>query len=243
MTPFDPPLTETEARTVGNTWAFRARSEREATLRFTRLAEELTEVGAEAVVVAMAHEAAADEARHAIDCSEVAKLYGVPGDDPPGPVHRAGPPHLSQRDRVLYEIVAFACITETMNVSLLTGVMETATVPAVRDAAKRIVKDEVQHSRLGWAHLSAEAAKGRGGFLGECLPLMLGVAVEDVLFAADTAPENPALLAHGELPLRSLRGLFVSTLEEVVLPGLATAEARAVAERVRAAGRVVRGRC
>ena len=105
---------------VAGTWAFRAESERRAERRFRRLAAELQETGANPVVVDMAVEAIEDEARHAIQCDEVAAYFGWPASTAvvpePAPL---GPGSLSPVQRLLFEVMAFCAFTETLNAAML----------------------------------------------------------------------------------------------------------------------------
>ncbi len=217
-----PHLDESGHRTLAEVWSFRARSEQQAEQRFGRLARELEETGAEAVVVRMARRAVADEGSHARICASMAARYGHRDDGVQAPpATRIGPRSLGLRRRVLFEVVAFACITETVNAALMTETYRHATVPAVRDAVRHILKDEVGHSRMGWAHLSAERARGEGEFVAQWLPRMLRGTVADELFAAQAmGATDPALMAHGELPESVRLDVFLSALRDVIFPGL-----------------------
>lgn len=207
---------------VAGVWAFRARSEREASSRFDRLAAQLDAEDAAPVVVAMARRAAADEGRHVAICEELAARYGHRGaPDEETAAGEIGPRGAGDRERLLYEVVAFCAVTESINAALMTVSFERATDPAVRAAVREILRDEVTHARLGWAHLSAERARGGGEGLARGLPAMLAGTVRDELFApTDGEAVDPALAGHGELP-RALRvEVFVRTMEAVVFPGL-----------------------
>src|SRR5688500_2200159 len=120
------------AARVQATWLFRTRAEIEASARFAAAAKELDELGAEAVVVEGAREAAADEARHRDLCAEIAARWGAPN----ARVHTPSPKRIGRstepRDRLLWEMVAVCCISETMNTALLTRCFEVAKDQAIR---------------------------------------------------------------------------------------------------------------
>jgi hypothetical protein len=217
-----PQLDERGRRALAEVWAFRALSERQAEQRFGRLVRELDATGAEDVVVRMARGAVADERSHARICASMAAHYGHRDDGvQPPPATAIGPRSLALRRRVLFEVVAFACITETINAALMTETYRHAVVPAVRDAVRRILKDEVGHSRMGWAHLSAERARGEGEFVAQWLPRMLrGTVADELLAAHPRGAPDPALLAHGELPEAMRLDVFRSALRDVIFPGL-----------------------
>ena len=207
---------------MAGVWAFRARSEREASRRFDRLSRQLASQGAAPVVTAMARKAADDERRHAVRCAEVAGRYGHAAiAEETLAAGEIGPASLGARERLLYEVVAFCCVTESINAALMTVSLELAEAPAVRAAVREILRDEVSHARLGWAHLAAERARGGGASIGAALPAMLSGTVRDELFSpADDDPQGAELSGHGELPRSTRAEILVATLGAVVFPGL-----------------------
>ncbi len=207
---------------VAGTWAFRTRAEIEATARFARMATELAQVGASPVVVQGAADASADELRHRDLCARLAAKWGLPNalDHEPA-AHRIGRSDMDPRDRLLWEVVAVCCISETMNTSLMTRCAEVVRDEDIAATLHELLEDEVKHARLGWAHLAAERAAGRGAFLGDVLPLMLEASVEPgFLEGTSPAPWTDALYEYGELPWAELVEIYRGTLDLVVFPGL-----------------------
>jgi len=207
---------------VRATWAFRTRAEIEAAARFGRMAIELAEIGAEAVVVQGVRDAAADEARHCELCAALAAKWGEPDakrHDPPRT--RIGRTDMDRRDRLLWEMVAVCCVSETMNAALLTRCLEITKDEEIRSTVRELLKDEVRHARIGWAHLAAERAARRGAFLRDVLPLMLEASVEPGFLEGTRAPPwEDTLYDYGELPQPELVRLYCDTLEQVVFRGL-----------------------
>ncbi len=207
---------------VAATWAFRTRAEIEATARFARMAAELAEIGASPVVVDGAAAASADELRHRDLCARLAARWGEPNalsHEPPR--NRIGRSDMDPRDRLLWEMVAVCCISETMNTSLMTRCMEVVRDEEIRSTLHELLEDEVRHARLGWAHLAAERAGGRGQFLGDVLPLMLEASVEPgFLEGTQPAPWTDALYDYGELPWAELVRIYRDTMSLVIFPGL-----------------------
>jgi hypothetical protein len=122
---------------------------------------------------------------------------------------------------VLYEIVAACCITETESVATLTALLGEAAEPRVESVLREIARDEVAHSRMGWAHLAREALAHDLSFLSPLIPSMLSGSVDAGLFqAAEPELENSELLRHGVLPHSQKRAIFTGALEAVVFPGL-----------------------
>jgi hypothetical protein len=223
LLPVGTPAIDAQARAlVAQTWAFRTRAERESELRFRRVAAELEQTAAEPVIVRMARKASHDEHRHAQLCAAMCVRYG--GALPAGPAHDhpATWPGLGPRDRVLYEVVAFCCIAETINAQLLTTIVGRAEAPLVLRVVRRLLKDEVTHAQLGWAHLAAERKRGAGDFLSGKLPHMLAGSVAAEVFDTSPDPTSQSAIAHGELPRAERVALFASALRDVLLPGFAT---------------------
>jgi len=203
-------------------WAFRAGAEREAARRFARMGERLANGGAQAVVVEMARDAAKDELRHAVLCSDLAARFGkAVGPDAGKEPGEVAPSGLTPRERVLYEVVAMSCVTETLSAALLGEMQERAVDPLVQTTVHEILRDEVQHSRLGWAHLAAEHARGCGRVLGDYLPAMLAGTVTEELFRASADSEgDPALAGFGALSRADRAQIFTATMRELVFVGL-----------------------
>ena len=201
-------------------WRYRERIELEAADQFEWLAGELAAVGASPAVVELAREAAADERQHALLCRQLVDRF-EPGlaPLPPAPVQRLGPHRLARRDAVLYACVAMSCVTETLSAALLLHMRAAATDERVAATVHHILKDEIDHSRLGWAHLAAEAGRGDVGWLADHVPAMLREAM-----AADLEPmaaKGQDLSAYGILPAARVHAIVRQTVTEVIAPGLA----------------------
>jgi len=209
-------------RVAAEAWLFRWGVEVDAALRFERLAERLAAIGASRSIVALARRSERDERRHAEICARLAEELGarVPA-ALPGTPREIAPSGLLRRGRVLYEVVAACCVTETESMSVLTTLLAAVRSRRMRAVLRELASDEVRHSRLGWAHLASEHAAGVTSFLGPLVPAMLeGSAAPDLFEAVPAAREDPRLLEYGVLPHRLKREVFVRALEEVVFPGL-----------------------
>ncbi len=208
---------------VAEAWAFRWKVELEAEIRFGRLSQRLAALNAPKLLVKLAQRASDDERRHAVLCREVAQEYGYRAIEAvhEQQVPEIAPRRLSEREKVLYELVASCCITETESMSVLTRLLQAARGAWMKGVLQEIARDEVSHSRLGWAFLASEQSSADLQFLGALVPDMLEGTVTDALFAPAAARfEDPELLQHGVLPHSTKREIFIQTLEEVVFPGL-----------------------
>ena len=203
-------------------WSYRAQVELDAAARFRRLAADLERANALPIVVKLAREAADDEARHAELCAALAVHLGGAA---PRLLSRDAAPFqavgLSPREAVLTETVIASCITETVAATALGELREQAADPLVRATVQQILRDEIGHARLGWAHLAAESERGPVGFLSELLPKLIALTIGEELFSSGDAPgETPELGGLGALPRARRRELFEDTLSEVIFPGL-----------------------
>lgn len=215
-----PALSAAERPLVARMWALRALAERRATARFARLAARLEDVGAPALVLEFARKAVDDERRHEALCAEMACSFGHdPITFPDTPTSEIGAVDRPRADRVLHEIIALCCVTESINAAMLQRSIELTEEPRSREATRAILRDEVDHARLGWGYLASRAADAPA--LGLRLPEMLDATTPAELLAPATHERtSPALIAHGVLPRSELRAILAEALAEVVLPGL-----------------------
>ncbi|HUM11174.1 MAG TPA: ferritin-like domain-containing protein [Myxococcaceae bacterium] len=209
-------------RAAAEAWAFRARVEQEAAQRFDRLAAIVAGFDPGSPVPAMMRRAADDERRHTELCSRLARNLGSPVTlDPAADLPAIAPRTLDARQAALYEVVAACCITETESMATLTTLLAGEPDPEVREVLHSISRDELVHSRMGWAHLSRESSSAEVAFLSPLIPGMLAGTIDEGLFGSPPADEDPeGLLRLGVLPLARKREVFLGTLEQVVFPGL-----------------------
>jgi hypothetical protein len=204
------------------TWTFRAGAECDAAARFDRLADRLGQTGGNPIVVSMAREAADDERRHALLCQKAAALFGGEVDLE----FDVKLDELTQADvplklRVLHEVVAMSCITETLSAALLGEMLDRTRHPVVRETVHSILRDEIRHSRLGWAHLAGGISQEDRTWLARALPAMLADTVSDELFLPPEADDVGIGLAEvGGLPRAVRRATIEGAALQVVLPGL-----------------------
>jgi rubrerythrin len=201
-------------------WRHRARIELEAAALFEQLAWSIGASGYPRLA-ARARAAANDERRHVRRCRAIVEaLGGAPADldEPPPAAPDLGVPGLTPRDRALYAAVAIGCVTESLSCALLLELRAAATHPLVAATVDEIVKDEIEHARIGWAVLAAEAERRDVGWLAAHVPAMAAAAVADEVSAAAGDPELAGL---GVLPRARIRALVGETWASLIGPGLA----------------------
>jgi hypothetical protein len=203
-------------------WSFRAQAECEAAARFERIADRLGRTGAAPIVVDMAREAAQDERRHAELCRRTAEVFGGQVTlDFAVTLDELTPAGASPKRRALHEVVAMSCITETLSAALLGEMLAQAKHPVVRSTVHSILRDEIQHSRLGWAHLAGGLSEGDRAWLSQALPGMLADTVTDELYLSPEADDTGQWITGvGGLPRATRRATIEGAVHQVVLPGL-----------------------
>lgn len=219
---------------VAALWRYRERIEREAAALFAGLAADLAAAGLPGLA-ARARIAADDEARHAVRCRAI--VDACRPDLPPlppravvvAPRGAGDAPRAGAARRALYTSVAMGCVTETLSCALLLAMRDAARFGPSRAAIVEIVKDEIEHSRLGWAHLTAAAATGDVTWLAPHVAAMRADALRhDVAELPTTEAAGPAdagdaadLSAFGILPRARVTIVVEATWRDVIVPGLA----------------------
>ncbi|HLT40788.1 MAG TPA: ferritin-like domain-containing protein [Enhygromyxa sp.] len=215
-------LRDEERAVVAAMWAFRARSEDQAAARFARIADRLDALAAPEPLRALARRAIDDERRHRARCAALAERFGHASLDSElveAPAPEVAPSQLPPARRVTYELVAFCCLTESINAALLTRSFAETSEPDSKAAVREILADEVQHARLGWAYLAHESDRA---WLAEHFARMLAATVPEELRDPRIQPDpSPALRAHGVFARAELREILIECVDGVITPGLA----------------------
>ena len=216
-----PPLSARQRALVADTWDFRASAERSAELRLTRLHRELVATEAPTPLCELAMSAREQERRHIGLCDALARRFGW-SDEPSEPTAHGpiGPSERGLEDRLLFEMVAFGCVTETVNVAMLVTVSRQVADPGVRETVASILKDEVSHSQLGWGYLQYAFESRSIAWLSAWLPQMFAGAGVDEIYQPDADERNVPELAHfGELSFAQRVEIFRAVAADVILPG------------------------
>jgi len=185
------------------------------------------------------------ELDHARLCARVLASLGASpvaelADLPAVPEHADATP----LEAVLRNIISIGCCSETVAVALVATEREQAGPPPLRRVLDQILRDEIKHSRFGWRLVSRLAPSLSGAELASLNAYLVDAFAHQIRFHAPflempCASERGVALGapHG----RSNWLVFVSAMEEIVVPGLercglAAAEAwQAVAPSERAA--------
>jgi hypothetical protein len=203
-------------------WLRRASAELGAGLAFAHLDAVLADLGADPAVRALAARAVDDERRHAEICRHLAGAYLAAEVDLPPPVPESPPADSAPSDelRQTIRVVSLSCVSETVACAFLDRCRAEATCALVRAALRALFADEIDHARLGWAHLASARVTGRlRRALGACLGPLLEASLAP--WRAVAAAEAPAFPGHGRPAAATIRRVVDEAVADLVLPGLA----------------------
>jgi hypothetical protein len=204
---------------IGREWLRRAEVELTAATFTAQLVRGLLLDGAAPEVVELAARAVVDEVGHGRLCHEVAERYlGRPAPAPRSrpadePVYGDCPPQLSR----LLALVMHSCINETLATVCLRDSMRRCESPTAKAATRRLLRDDLNHARLGWAHLASPFVDAEARYhVGRALPTLLRLGQDGWINEPRAPFDDPA---HGVLGPAGFPALMKTALSELVLPG------------------------
>ncbi|HEV8550205.1 MAG TPA: hypothetical protein VGQ57_14275 [Polyangiaceae bacterium] len=211
-------LTEAQRAILAAYWFRRSEGEMTSFHGFQHVLADLRAEGSPAPICELAERAVRDEYQHALFCREWAIRFGHPSEVETRersrePVRFRGAS--DQENRVLR--ILLCCFTETVGCFILRHVRKVVTDPELRRLNQRHLADELQHSRVGWAHLSTLAPAARAS-LEPWMAKVLAVLPQ----ACCEGPEldHEELVPFGYFTPRLLRAAHDEAVREVILPGL-----------------------
>lgn len=220
----DPSVDAQDARTrqtIGRQWEERATAELRVASMFATIAREIFETGADPVVMKLVARAVSDEVRHAEICRLLAARY-LDRDvawPPPGPVPLPHHDRASDVLRPTLHIAAMCCINETLASAWLEACRADATAPLARAALRQLLTDDIDHARIGWAHLaSSTVTREVRAQLAGWLPRLLEASMLPWLEGAGD-PSHAGFPAQGVPSSATTREVVTSTIRDVVLVG------------------------
>lgn len=203
-------------------WAGRVRSELDAGTGFAILLSELHAAGAELAVLRLASRASHDEVRHAELCRVLASVYA--GEVLPAPRGQpiAMPTHGGTEGALRAALHAFGlcCVNETIAVAFVDACLAESHAPLVSAIHHEHLSDEIDHARVGWAHLaSAAVPEDVRRAVAERAPRIVEVNRARWHTRIALLPEA-GVPGHGYPPRQRLLEVVDAAIREVVQPGL-----------------------
>lgn len=223
--PFDDPsvtaLDDATRAAVATHWLHRAKAELEVGRAFEAMGQRLAP-RASALVLEMLARSADEEVRHAAICVRLAETYaGAPVRAPQVDAVRL-PSFGFDADPELEDallVAGMCCVNETIATAWLGTCLEAATAPLAIAANKVHLTDEIDHARLGWAHV-ADVSRATKAKLGALIGPLVAANVPS-WERAD--PDLPAagVESHGLLGVARTRAVVRDAVRTLVLPGFA----------------------
>lgn len=211
-----------DARTrIGAHWIQRASAELSVAVAFEALLPRLRDVGAARIVLDLGVKAIDDERRHGALCVRLAERYLGIRVDTPAP--RDGElPDFGTRDEpteVALVTMGMCCINESIASEWIRSCWDVATASTAIAANRHHLRDEIDHARLGWAHLGSTAigAPLRSS-LRAWVPRLIAANVAQWKKADENLPPE-GIPAHGHLSASDNDEVIDAAVRDVVVPG------------------------
>jgi rubrerythrin len=215
-------LSDAEREVIAGIWIGRAGGERSASETFRIVADGLTALDAEVELIALARRAIDDEIRHAERCWQVACRYAdrdLP-QPPPRPFELPRYESASAELRCSLHVVAQCCLNETTASAFLERCLAFTTAELARATFRELLSDEVDHARIGWAHLaSSRTSPATRAAIASWLPSMIATNLR-AWRARPQVPTEPQYARHGVLPWATVDQAVTAAVDDLILPGL-----------------------
>lgn len=211
------------ARQLSVHWEERALLELRAGGYFAQLAAELFTVGADPEVLELVARAPHDEVRHAEICRQTAAAYGKREVAWPAP----GPSAMSEHEGVPREfvptlhVVSMCCVNETIAGAWLEACYAMATARIAKRALRGLLREEIDHGRIGWAHLASKHVTPRmKKSLAKWAPHLIRATV-DAWLRPDRVVPAGGVPEHGIPSEEMTREIVHAAVRDLVQPGFA----------------------
>ncbi|MEO8916942.1 MAG: hypothetical protein ABI488_05925 [Polyangiaceae bacterium] len=210
-------LNSEQRERVASYWWQRAQGELTSWHGFQHVLADLRAEQAAPALLELAERAVQDEYQHAQWCREWAVRFGHPG----GEIASRGERPIAFRgatevqNRLLR--ITLCCMNETVGCVVLRHVRPALTLPELRELNRRHMADELQHSRVGWAHL-ATLTDAQREFLRAWVPALLRLVKQS--WCEGSEAEHEDLVPFGYFSLRLLTAAHDEAVTAVILPGL-----------------------
>jgi hypothetical protein len=209
-------------RVLADVWTARIASERRVADSFAVVRDALLDLDAPRPMVELASRAVDDEMRHSALCREVASRYAGSDVAPPPHAPSAIPKHAGASDelRRTLHVVGQCAINETIACAFLEASLAHATSPFARAALRELMSDEIDHARIGWAHLSSLRAPQRAEVT-PWVPSMVRANLKMWRDAPRPYPVGDEYAAHGAPSIAMVEDAIVTAVRDLVMPGFA----------------------
>lgn len=207
---------------IVETWLGASASERRAAESFAVIAEATRALDLPEPLRATLERAADDELRHAELCRVVAERYAGVSLQAPArlSLHVPKLEGASDRLRPTLFIVGQCALNETTASAYLDAALGEAKTPLARAALRELLSDEVEHARLGWAHL-ASLGEAERREVSRFVDAMIVANVREWRRSRRTSAHASEIAAHGAISPESVERAVMEAQSTLVLPGFA----------------------
>jgi hypothetical protein len=216
-------LSKAQRTAIAGHWKRRMRSELMVGRAFAAMVPVLRERRAAAAVIDRLERGAEEEVRHSEICAQLAETYGEAAVERPViesvPLPRFGAGDEDLETALL--VAGMCCVNETVATAWISSCLAAAETPLAQMANRIHLHDEIEHARLGWAHLASDAVGDETRrALGPCLPKLLEANAPGWERDDPTLPPE-GVPSHGHLPFEASRQIYVDAVATLILPGFA----------------------
>ncbi|HEX5100776.1 MAG TPA: hypothetical protein VFV94_14800 [Polyangiaceae bacterium] len=215
-------LSASRRAALAELWLARAASERRVADAFAVVTSDLASLEAPPELIALARRAVDDEHRHAELARLVASRYAGHELEPPPLLPLVVPEHAGASPRLAWtlHVVGHAAMNETFASAYLEASLALTRAPLARAAVQALLSDEIDHARIGWAHLASLRDTERR----EITPWLPSLLASNL--AMWRAMPRPTLAGddssrHGVLSAAGVERALDTAVRDLVLPGLA----------------------
>lgn len=214
-------LDDTQRGELVAVWLGRAASERRVADAFEVIRDALTDLGAQAELVTLAARAVDDEYRHEELSRQVASRFAGQQLDPPPRLTLVVPDHPGADGELLHtlHVLGHCAMNETFASAFLETSLAFTQAPLARVAVLELLSDEIEHARLGWAHLgSLDDARRRA--VAPWLPSLVRANLKMWRDTARPYSADPVVHRHGAPPADAVEKALLGAISDLVIPGL-----------------------
>lgn len=212
--------------TLAAVWQSRAAMERRVADSFRVVEEALRARSASGELVALAHRAVDDEHRHAELSRRVASRYAARELPAPERLPLTIPrlEGASPGLRHTLHIVGQCILNETTAAAYLELCLQNATSATARWGLRELLADEVDHGRIGWAHVSSLPIAERRALSPWLLPLSFLNLRAWRRETVDESFVDPLFARHGSPAAADVETALTTALDALVLRGFTLLE-------------------
>lgn len=208
---------------IARHWLHRSAAERGVSAAFTELRPRLVAAGVADPVLALVDKAIDDEQRHADLCVRLASQYAGSDQSTPPARFDALPSFGTNDERleVALIVTGMCCINESIASEWIRSCWQAATAEIAVVANREHLKDEIDHARLGWAHLASEHVDADlRARIAQRVPKMIEVNVAEWKKPDEFLPAA-GIREHGHLSRAENDAVIDAAVRDVVVPGFA----------------------